>query len=335
MSNTVIVTGVNGQDGSYLSELLLKEKYNVVGLVRRQSTPRYNNLEEAGVLNNPGFSVEVCDITDPSSVFACVQKYQPFAIFNLAAQSHVKVSFEQPLHTFDVDTVGVLNILEAVRQFSPHTRIYQASTSEMFGSNFSSNDDRSFCYQDELTQFYPESPYAIAKIAAHQMCELYRKAYKMHVSCGILFNHESPRRGLDFVTRKVTNYVGMLVNGKTDKELVLGNLEAYRDWGFAGDYMEAALAMVNSRDSDTYVVATGKTHSIRDLCKVAFEAAGISEWYKYVTTSDVYKRPSEVPFLLGQSSKIKRELKWEPKVSFNELIKLMVDNDIRRHSNVK
>lgn len=342
MKETVLITGVLGQDGSYLADLLLEDGYNVVGLRRRSSAVDYTNVQHH--MSNPHFNVEICDITDPSSIFSAVSNHKPYAIFNMAAQSHVHVSFSNPIHTFEVDTLGVMNILEAIRLFSPCTRLYQASTSEMFGSEVSYKNEpyiESIIYnnekiwrkpfQNESTKFSPESPYAVAKVAAHQMCQLYRKAYGLHISCGILFNHESPRRGKEFVTRKVTNYIGQLVNGKTNIKLGLGNLQACRDWGHAKDYMKAAIKMVKAESGDDYVISTGVTNTIETLCEYAFSCVNLN-WQDYVEVDKSMIRPSEVPYLLGSSEKAKTKLGWEPTVDFKTLIKEMVEEDVKRYS---
>ena len=331
---TAIITGVNGQDGSYLAELLLDKGYKVIGLHRHSANLNLENLSE--VRDHENFSWECVDITDPSSIFSCISKHQPDELYNLAAQSFVKVSFDQPSTTFEANCVGVVNILEAVKKSCPTCKVYQASTSEMFGKNYSSGFVENIWntkYQNEETPFIPQSPYGVAKLAAHHMCRLYREGYGMFVCCGILFNHESPRRGHQFVTRKITNYVGELANAKDPKnfrKLELGNLDAQRDWGHARDYVEAMWLMLQHSIPDDYVVSTGKSHTIKELLEKSFDCIG-AKWEDHVVINEAYKRPSEVDFLLGDSSKIRNTLKWTPKTSFEMLIVEMVANDIRRY----
>jgi GDPmannose 4,6-dehydratase len=331
---TAIITGVNGQDGSYLAELLLGKGYKVIGLHRHSANLNLENLSE--VRDHENFSWECVDITDPSSIFSCISKHQPDELYNLAAQSFVKVSFDQPSTTFEANCVGVVNILEAVKKSCPTCRVYQASTSEMFGKNYSSgfvDSNWNTKYQNEDTPFVPQSPYGVAKLAAHHMCRLYREGYGMFVCCGILFNHESPRRGHQFVTRKITNYVGELANAKDPKnfrKLELGNLDAQRDWGHARDYVEAMWLMLQHSIPDDYVVSTGKSHTIKELLEKSFGCIG-EKWEDHVIINDIYKRPSEVDFLLGDSSKIRNTLKWAPKTTFGMLVVEMVANDIRRY----
>lgn len=344
-----IITGVNGQDGSYLAELLLEKQYSVIGLVRRSSVNTHERINH--VINKEGFMLLEADITDPSSVNAIVNRYKPDEIYNLAAQSHVKTSFDQPNFTFQVNTMGVLNILEAVRHFSPHTRFYQASTSEMFGSNFTFDSylnsfyekDGKLCadtkqnkYQDENTNFSPNSPYAVAKVAAHNLVDLYRRSYGLHASCGILFNHESERRGENFVTRKITKYIGKLAHhrrsikglaGESYPVLGLGNLDAVRDWGHAQDYVEAMYLMLQQPKADDYVICTGKGHSVRDFLDAAFKSIGITDWSKYVEIDPQFYRPCEVEFLQGRCNKAKKALGWEPKITFEQLVQRMVQHD--------
>ncbi len=345
-----IITGVNGQDGSYLAELLLEKQYSVIGLVRRSSVNTHERINH--VINKEGFMLLEADITDPSSVNAIVNRYKPDEIYNLAAQSHVKTSFDQPNFTFNVNTLGVLNILEAVRHFSPHTRFYQASTSEMFGSNFTKAIKDYPCtdkprellkWQDEATAFSPNSPYAVSKVAAHNLVDLYRRSYGTHASAGILFNHESERRGENFVTRKITKYVGELdkyrkklsgfIGILTDAKvpdyptLKLGNLDAVRDWGHAKDYVEAMYLMLQQQKPDDYVICTGKGRSVRDFLDAAFKSIGITDWSKYVEIDPQFYRPCEVEFLQGKCDKAKNVLGWEPKITFEQLVERMVKYD--------
>lgn len=338
---TAIITGVNGQDGSYLAELLLDKGYKVIGLHKHSANVNLENLSE--IRDHENFSWECVDITDPSSIFSCISTHQPDELYNLAAQSFVKVSFDQPSSTFEANCVGVVNILEAVKKSCPTCKVYQASTSEMFGKNYSTKFDMStketpseiiINYQDESTAFIPQSPYGVAKLAAHHMCRLYREGYGMFVCCGILFNHESPRRGHQFVTRKITNYIGELANAKDPKnfrKLELGNLDAKRDWGHARDYVEAMWMMMQHSIPDDYVVSTGKTHTIKELLEKSFGCIG-EKWDDYVVINEAFKRPSEVDFLLGDSSKIRNTLNWKPKTSFGMLMIEMVANDIRRYT---
>ncbi len=368
---TAIITGIMGQDASYLAELLLDKDYTVVGLRRRSANPNYVNIEH--LMNRENFRVEICDITDPSSVYSIISAVKPDEFYNLAAQSHVQVSFSSPVATFDSNATAVVNILEAIRQTSPQTRLYQASTSEMFGKNYSLEADLypagweipseayEVKFQNEDTPFAPQSPYAVAKVAAHQMCQLYRRAYNLHVSCGILFNHESPRRGKEFVTRKVTDYIGRFVaweNGLSTKaevltnethpnafalipgkgllenefpKLELGNLDAKRDWGHSRDYMQAAYLMLQQPTGDDFVIATGETHTIAELCSSAFAQMGVKDWQDYVVVNPKFVRPAEVDFLLGRPDKAKAVLGWTPKITFNELIKEMVQSSIQEY----
>lgn len=335
-----LITGVNGQDGSYLAEFLLSKGYTVFGLVRRAST---NNLQErlSRVLNDKNFTVIEGDLTDSSSINDILDTYRPREIYNLAAQSHVGTSFKQPTATWNVNALGVQNILEGIRKKLANVQFYQASTSEMFGSLV---DDDGF--QRETTELSPNSPYAVSKVAAHHTVRLYREAYGIHASSGILFNHESPRRGEGFVTRKITKYVKSLVEhidmGKyvtnTPEELNewvlsyvkplrLGNLDAKRDWGFAGDYVEAMWMMLQQEKPDDYVISTGETHSVRDFLDEAFKYVGINDWQPFVVIDQAFVRPYEVPFLCGDSTKARQKLGWKPKYDFKALVKLMIDNE--------
>lgn len=337
---TAIITGITGQDGSYLSEFLLNKGYAVIGLVRRSST---NTLERVRHLeDNPQFTIVESDLTDPISINTIVKQYQPDEFYNLAAQSHVGTSFKQPVYTFEVNALGVLYILEAIRHSSPHTRFYQASTSEMFGSNYDYGDvgygDVERKFQTEDTVFAPNSPYAVAKVAAHHLVRQYRVSYELYASCGILFNHESERRGEKFVTRKITKYVaglhkyrntlhGLKIDDNYPK-LRLGNLDAMRDWGYAPDYVEGMWLMLQQDVPGDYVLATGETHSIRDFLSAAFNHIGINDWTKYVEVDPEFYRPADVEFLLGRSHKAEHQLGWKPKTTFNGLVNKMVDYDI-------
>lgn len=333
MQKTCLITGICGQSGSYLAELLLSKNYKVYGLYRRSASPHFDNIEHIKDKINL-----ICgDITDPTSMNDIFSSLHFDEVYNLAAQSFVGASFTQPHLTFQIDAMGVLNILEAIRKYSPSTRLYQASTSEMFGSNsqlmlphgqlfvYKTTEHR---YQDEKTPFKPESPYAVAKVAAHHMCQLYRRAYGLHISCGILFNHESERRGVEFVTRKITDYIGKVMNDKTDEKLSLGNLEASRDWGHAEDFVYGMWLMLQKEAGDDYVLSTGETHTIREFLDIAFGYVNL-DWKNYVVQDPKFMRPSEVPFLRGIHDKAKKELGWAPKVCFEGLVKRMVDNDIK------
>ncbi len=316
---TALITGITGQDGSYLTELLSSKGYNVIGLVRRNSTvDQRSRLDHLGEDVRLRMHLEYGDLLDMPSLVQVLKKHRPDEVYNLAAQSHVKISFDQPIYTADVTGTGVLNLLEAIRISDVNCRFYQASSSEMFGKVAQTP-------QNEKTPFYPRSPYGIAKLFAHWMTVNYRESYGMWNSCGILFNHESPRRGENFVTRKITIQANRIKAGKAS-ELVLGNLEAKRDWGFAGDYVEAMWMMLNYSKPDDFVIATGQNHSVREFCEIAFGHLGL-DYAKYVRTSDAFRRPSEVDLLLGDTTKARNELGWKQKVSFEQLVKMMVDAD--------
>lgn len=317
MAKNALITGITGQDGSYLAELLYNKGYNVYGLVRRLSTPNTSRIDH--IINN----VELLqgDLTDQSSLSEAMRIAQPDEVYNLAAQSFVGTSWNQPVHTGDVTGLGMVRVLEAVRHVVPHARVYQASSSEMFGKVQETP-------QTENTKFYPRSPYGVAKVYAYWTCVNYRESYDMHISNGILFNHESPRRGIEFVTRKITDSVARIYHG-LESELRLGNLDAKRDWGFAGDYVDAMWRMLQQDKPGDYVIATGETHSVEEFVQEAFSIAGL-DWKKYVVIDPKFVRPAEVQLLLGDSSKAKRELGWEPKVHFKELVKMMVEADLER-----
>jgi len=317
---TAFITGISGQDGSYLAELLLEKGYDVHGLVRRSSsvtTWRLDSIYKDPHEVDSRFHLHYGDLGDSSALARLIREIQPDEVYNLAAQSHVKVSFEMPEFTADVVATGVIRLLEAIRMNSTQTRFYQASSSEMFGST---NPP-----QNEESPFHPRSPYAAAKVFAHQLCVNYRESYDMFAVSGILFNHESPRRGETFVTRKITRAVALIEAGKQDL-LYLGNLDARRDWGFAGDYVEAMWLMLQQDSPDDYVIATGDAHSVRDFCIAAFAHVGLN-WEDYVRYDARYERPAEVDYLLGDPSKAERELNWKPKVGFDELVAMMVDAD--------
>lgn len=320
-----LVTGVTGQDGSYLTELLLSKNYTVIGLKRRSSTNNNSRIEH--ILDDPNFTLEEFDLTDPTNVIKTIDKYQPEEFYNLAAQSHVKTSFSQPTTTICINTLGVINILEAIKTYSSTTKFYQASTSEMFGMNYDV-DDSGDKYQDENTNMLPQSPYGIAKLASHRMLQIYRESYGLFACSGILFNHESPRRGENFVTRKITKYIGDLMSSKTSETLKLGNLSAKRDWGHAKDYVEAMYLMLQQSSPDDYVVCTEETWSVLDFVKRAFDHVGL-DYRSYVEIDQSLYRPCEVDYLKGKNSKARKQLSWEPNTSFDELIADMIDSDIK------
>lgn len=319
-TKTAIVSGVNGQDGSYLAELLLNKGYRVIGLVRRSSLPNLNRIEHLS--SNQSMTIRQCDLTDTSSIYSIVDEVKPTELYNLAAQSHVAVSFEVPQYTTDTICQGTLNFLNAIRFCSPDTRFYQASSSEMFGDS----SDRKENGYTEQSVLKPVSPYAISKTYAHYTTQVYRSAYDIHASSGILFNHESPRRGETFVTRKITMAAARIKAGLQEK-LTLGNLDAHRDWGFAGDYVEAMWLMLQQPVADDYVVATGKTHSVREFLEVVFDHAGLGDYAKYVEFDQKLLRPNEVPYLLGDSQKAQKVLGWKPKVDMPMLARMMYNND--------
>ncbi len=310
-----LITGITGQDGSYLAELLLEKGYEVHGLVRRSSsfnTWRIDHVRDRLVLHYG-------DLVDQNSLARALEALQPDEVYNLAAQSHVRVSFDMPEYTTDVTAIGVLRVLDAVRDLGLHTRVYQAGSSEMFGLVQETP-------QTERTPFHPRSPYAVSKVYGHWMAVNYRESYGMHVSNGILFNHESPRRGENFVTRKITMGVAAIKQGR-EKELRLGNLDPKRDWGYAKDYVEAMWRILQQEKPGDYVVATGETHSVREFCEEAFGCVGL-DWKDFVKVDPKYFRPAEVDVLLGDASKARRELGWKPNVTFKELVKLMVEADL-------
>ena len=319
-----LITGITGQDGSYLAELLLTKGYEVHGMVRRSSSFNTGRIDHLYLYNqemrDKRFFLHYGDITDPSSVLNLVETVLPEEIYNLAAQSHVKVSFEVPHYTATVDGVGTLNFLEAVRQKKLKTRFYQASTSELYGK-------AQAVPQREDTPFYPRSPYGVAKLYAFWIVKNYREAYGLHACNGILFNHESPRRGESFVSRKITLAAARIKHG-LQKELVLGNLRAKRDWGYAPEYVEGMWRVLQHKTPDDFVMATGETHSVGEFVEEAFGLLKL-KWKRYVRTDKSYLRPSEVDMLVGDASKAKRQLGWEPKVKFKELVKIMLEADLK------
>jgi len=327
-----MVTGVTGQDGSYLAELLLSKGYHVVGLYRRTSSYHFERLNH--IIHNPNFQLEEFDLTDPATVSSTISRFQPHEFYNLAAQSHVATSFKQPSTTMEINCVGVINILEAIKNHSSATKFYQASTSEMFGRNFSIDQDGNR-YQDEDTELLPQSPYGVSKLAAHRMVQLYREGYGLFACSGILFNHESPRRGENFVTRKITKYLGKVVAGiySTETPLSLGNLSIHRDWGHAKDYVKAMWMMLQHDSADDYVISTGQTRTVLDFLKASFELVNL-DYKKYVQIDPSLYRPAEVDYLKGQPTKAKGILGWEPEISFQELVADMVNSDIKEYSHV-
>ena len=331
MTKLALVTGVTGQDGSYLAELLLSKSYQVIGLHRRSSTNNFERIQS--ILHHHNFHLEEFDLTDPSGTSFIIDKYKPDELYNLAAQSHVGTSFKQPSTTFEIDAVGVINILESIRQFSAKTRLYQASTSEMFGKNYSTDSTTGLKYQDENTAFLPQSPYGVAKLASHRMIQIYREAYNIYCCSGILFNHESPRRGENFVTRKITKYLGQLVNKQIPftTKLKLGNLEACRDWGHARDYVEAMWLMLQQDKADDFVISSGETHSIKEFLNAAFGLFNL-DYEQFVEIDPDLYRPAEVEYLKGNSQKALNKLSWSPKISFEKLVEDMVYSDIKSYA---
>lgn len=319
MAKRALITGITGQDGSYLAEFLLKKGYKVYGTVRRLSTPNMENIKQLV------HDVELlsADLLDQSSLADAVKAADPDEVYNLAAQSFVKASWDQPVLTGEFTALGVTRILEAIRSVNPRIRFYQASSSEMFGKVVE-------VPQKETTRFHPRSPYGVAKAYGHYITLNYRESYDMFAVSGILFNHESPRRGIEFVTRKIANAVARIKLGKQDK-LELGNMDAKRDWGFAGDYVEAMWLMLQQDKPDDFVISTGETHSVREFVELAFNAVGIKDWEKYVLSNHPkHVRPAEVDLLIGDSSKAKQVLGWEPKVNFPQLVEMMVKADLER-----
>ena len=338
-SKTALVSGITGQDGSYLAELLLEKEYQVIGLHRRTSTNHFERI--MGIMGHPKFHLHEFDLCDSSSVYNSIDHYQPDEFYNLAAQSHVATSFNQPSFTFDVNTQGVVNILEAIKNYSPNTKLYQAGTSEMFGRNHS-KDKNGVKYQDETTQFLPQSPYGVSKLASHRMLQIYREAYGIFASNGILFNHESPRRGSYFVTQKIVLWIKDFfqwcrknnitpVEVKSDDEnlvfkdlsypkLRLGNLKAKRDWGHARDYVKAMYLMLQQNESDDYVISSDTTNSIEDFVSIAFNHVGIKDYSDYIYIDPKFYRPAEVDYLCGKSTKAREKLGWKPLMSLNDLV---------------
>lgn len=311
-----LITGITGQDGSYLAEFLLEQGYDVIGMVRRTSTINFHRIShiQDKVTVVPG------DLGDQVSMIHLLEEHRPEEVYNLAAQSFVQTSWNQPVFTGDVTALGVTRLLDAIRFVDPKIRFYQASSSEMFGKVVE-------VPQKETTPFYPRSPYGVAKVYGHWITINYRESYNMHATSGILFNHESPRRGLEFVTRKITHHVAKIKLGLTN-ELRLGNLDARRDWGFAGDYVKAMWLMLQQDKPDDFLVATGETHSVEEFLDVAFGHVNL-DWHDYVVQDERFMRPAEVDLLVGDPSKAGQKLGWEPEVSFAQLVQMMVDADIK------
>ena len=320
MSKTALVTGITGQDGSYLAELLLEKEYRVVGMTRRTSTEVHERIEH--IVDD--IEIVSGDLLDQSSITTVLNDIRPDEIYNLAAQSFVPASWSQPVLTGEFTALGVTRVLEAIRQVDPAIRLYQASSSEMFGKVIETP-------QRESTPFYPRSPYGVAKVYGHWITVNYRESYDLFACSGICFNHESPRRGKEFVTRKISDGVARIKHGLA-AELRLGNLDAHRDWGYAGDYVRAMWLMLQQPQADDYVIATGRTHSVRDFVRIAFEAAGLGSFEPYVAIDPRFVRPAEVDMLIGDASKAARELQWTPTVDFETLVTMMVEADIARYA---
>lgn len=319
MAKKALITGITGQDASYLAELLLDKGYEVYGTTRRSST--VNNERIKHFENHERLTILPADLLDQVSLMSAIRDSQPDEVYNLAAQSFVKTSWDQPVLTGDFTGIGVTRILEAVRSVKPDAKFYQASSSEMFGKVTE-------VPQKETTRFYPRSPYGVAKVYGHYITVNYRESYGMFACSGILFNHESPRRGLEFVTRKISHAVARISLGLQDK-LELGNLDAKRDWGFAGDYVEAMWLMLQQDTPDDFVIATGETHSVKEFVEEAFKVVGITNWEDYVVAnSNAHMRPAEVDHLIGDYSKAKEVLGWSPKTSFSQLVEMMVKSDL-------
>ena len=315
MSKRAVITGITGQDGSYLAELLLEQGYDVVGMVRRSSTVNFERITH--LMDDVEFAAG--DLLDQMSMIEVLQKHRPEEVYNLAAQSFVQTSFGQPVLTGETTALGVTRLLDAIRIVDDSIRFYQASSSEMFGKVHE-------VPQSETTPFHPRSPYGVAKVYGHWITVNYRESYDLHASSGILFNHESPRRGLEFVTRKITHGVAQIALGQAT-ELRLGNLDAKRDWGFAGDYVEAMWRMLQQEAPDDFVICTGETHSVREFCELAFGRAGL-DYEDHVVVDERFFRPSEVDLLVGDAAKAEAQLGWRPRTRFSQLVEMMVDHDL-------
>jgi len=314
---TALITGITGQDGSYLAQFLLSKGYTVYGTFRRTSHRQLERLLSMKIYRQT--KLVYADLTDQVSLNHVIKQVQADEIYNLAAQSFVGVSFVEPFLTSNVTGLGALRVFEAVREFSPHSKIYHASSSEMFGNG----EDK----KNENSRLFPASPYGVSKVYAHKTAQLYRKSYNMFISCGILFNHESPYRGLEFVTRKISSAIAKIKLNR-QKKIILGNLKAKRDWGFAGDYVKSMWMMLQNDEPDDYVIATGESHSVEDFLSRAFEYSGLGNWENFVEIDKKYFRPIDIDNLVGDSSKAEKVLNWKPEMKYDELIKLMVDSDI-------
>ena len=322
---TAFITGINGQDGSYLTELLLSKGYHVVGLVRRLSVPesQTSRLEEAGVYNNPDVALEYGDLTDQASLVRILNKYKPQEIYNLAAQSHVRVSFDAPQFTADTIAMGTLNLIEAMKEVCPHAKMYQAGSSEMFGNSIDADG-----FQRETTAMIPVSPYGCAKVFAHNICRNYREAYKLFICNGILFNHESPRRGGNFVTNKIVKGAIKIMRGES-KTLSLGNLQATRDWGHSKDYVKAMWMMLQQEHPQDFVCATGVSHTVQDVVNFVFKKLDLCP-EQHITIDPKYFRPEELDDLKGDSTKLRQMLGWKPEYTFESLLEEMIEHGLSK-----
>lgn len=325
MAKTALITGILGQDGPYLAKLLLTEGYKVYGMVRRYSNPNFENLEYLDLTNKIDYIDG--DMTDESSLYNVIRILRPSEVYNLAAQSFVGGSWEMAKLTTEVNSLGVIYLLNGIKLFSPRTKFYQASTSEMFGLSNTNG------YQDEKTPFHPRSPYAISKVHAYWTTINFRESFGLFTCNGILFNHESPIRGIQFVTRKISDGVARIKLG-LEKKLHLGNLDTKRDWGFAGDYVEAMYLMLQQEKPDDYVVGTGTNHTVKEFVELAFKYGGIPDWKKYVVIDPRFKRPAEVYELKAKADKVTKAIGWKPKIPFSELVKMMIDADLKRYGRV-
>lgn len=327
----VLITGITGQTGSYMAEQCLDEGHEVYGLHRRNSQNVLNNLQYC--LNHQNFKLIEGDITDFASISGIINTIKPDLLFNYAAQSHVHSSFSQPILTFSINTIGVLNILESIRKFSSNTKLLQASSSEQFGNNYKLINNKKI--QDETVKFQPRSPYAVSKTAAHELCYTYRESYGLYIVCSICFNHESPRRGEKFVTRKITKWIGdnysTLINNTCQNKLSLGNLDSRRDWGHAKDYCKAMRLMMNLDKPEDFIICTNKTYSIKEFLNKAFNYINIYNWEQYIHIDENLYRPADVDYLCGDNTKIKNKLGWQPQYSLDDLIEDMLKHDVTQY----
>lgn len=326
----ILITGILGQDGSFLAEQLLNKDNNIIGLVRRSSTPNFVNIKQ--IINDRRLKLVEGDLTDYLSINKIFQSYKIDEVYNMAAQSHVHTSFDQPQYTTNTNYLGVMYILDNIQRYSPKTKYYNSSSSEMFGNNvgdiFTSPDGKVIVHQNENTPFAPQSPYGISKVAAHYLCQLYRKNYGLFICCGILFNHSSCRRGINFVSRKITRYVAELSVKKTAEKLHLGNLDASRDWGDAEIYTQVIQLIMSQPQADDYVIGTGKSHTVREFCEKAFNYIG-KDYSNYVVVDQLLFRPAEVNYLRADTTKAKEKLGWSYKFTLDDLVKKMIDYDIK------